>query len=114
MLKNAKEMRKNYIERVEEVAGDIINVIDCLESGNFWEAEMGDDYTLDVLFLIDGEPEHEFGVDITEVYDFLSTVIDDRVSATKTVIEALTEIFEIDCDPWSFELTLKGYNVDED
>ena len=114
MLKNAKEMRKKYIERVEEVAGDIINVIDCLESENCWEAEMGDDYTIDVLFLIDGDPEHEMGVDITEVYDFLSTVIDSRISATKTVIEALTEVFEIDCDPWSFELTLKGYNVDED
>lgn len=114
MLKNAKEMRKNYIERVKEVAEDILNVIDCLESGNFWEAEMGDDYTIDILFLIEGSPEYEPGVDVTEVYEFLSTVIDGRISTTKTVIEALTEIFDIYCDPWAFELILKGYDADEE
>jgi hypothetical protein len=114
MLKNAKEMRKNYIERVKEVADDIVNVIDCLESENCWEAEMGDDYTVDVLFLIEGSPEYEPGVDVTEVYDYLSVLVDSRISMTKPVIEALTEIFEINCDPWTFELILKGYEADED
>jgi hypothetical protein len=114
MLKNAKEMRKNYIERVKEVADDIINVIDCIEDGNLWEQEMGDDYTVDVLFLIEGSPEYEPGVDVTEVYDYLSKLVDSRISMTKPVIEALAEIFEINCDPWTFELILKGYEADED
>ena len=113
MLKNAKEMRRKYLERVEKVADDIINVIDCLENGNFWEAEMGDDYTVDILFLIEGSPEYEPGVDVTEVYDYLSTWVDRRISTTKPVIEALEEIFEINCDPWTFELIMKGYNGEE-
>lgn len=112
MLNNAKEMRRKYLERVEEVADDIVNVIDCLENGNFWETEMDDDYTVDILFLIEGSPEYEPGVDVTEVYDYLSTLVDSRISMTKPVIEALTEIFEINCDPWTFELTLRGYEVE--
>ena len=75
MLENAKKMRENYIERVKKVADDIVNVIDCLESGNHWETEMGDDYIVDILFLIEGSPEYEPGVDITEVYNYLSDLV---------------------------------------
>lgn len=112
MLTNAKEMRRNYIERVKEVADDIINVINCLEEQDCWEGEMGEDYSLDVLFYIEGD-EYEADVDITEVYDYLTTVIDNGISPTKSVIEALEEVFEIECDPWRFVLVMKGYEIEE-
>lgn len=109
MLTKAKKMREEYLARVEDVANSIIDVINCLESEDgYWEMN-SDDYEWDLLFLIDGSDEHEFGVDITEVYDYLSDLTDPSISPTKTVIEALEEIFEIDCTPWDFTLTLKGY-----
>ena len=113
MLTNAKKMREDYIERVKEVADDIINTIECIENDDCWADVMNDECTVDILFCINGD-EYEANVDITEVYDYLSVLVDNRISETKPVIEALAEVFEIDCDPWSFELTLKGYKVDED
>ena len=113
MLQNAKELRKNYIERVEEVADDIINVIDNLENGNCWEVMLGDDNNIDILFLIEGSPEYDPMVDIVDVYNYLSSLVDNRISETKPVIEALEEIFEINYDPWNFELSLKGYTIEK-
>lgn len=116
MLNNAKEMRKNYIERVKEAADDIINVINCLEETNFWEAEMGEKGYVDILLYIDGTDDYaeEKGVDIEEVYKYLETVVDPSISPKKTVIEALEEIFDIEYDSESFELYIKPYDSEID
>ena len=112
MLTNAKKMRENYIERVKKVADDIINVIADIEDEDIWADAMNDEGEVDVLYCIGGGT-YEPGVYITEVYDYLTTIVDERISETKTVIEALEEVFDIDYDPWTFELILKGYDKNE-
>lgn len=116
MLNNAKEMRKNYIERVKEAADDIINVIDCLENENFWEIEMGEKGYIDILFCIDGTDDYaeENGVDIEEVYEYLKTVVEPSISLNKTVIEALEEIFDIEYNSDTFDLYIKPYDSEND
>ena len=111
MLKNAKEMRKNYLKTVKRTAEDIIETIYTIEKENLWEAEMGEERTLDLVYLTYGD--NNLPCDLSDVYQYLNSRIDERISSTKSVISALDEIFDIVCSGDEFWLFLLGYGEDE-
>lgn len=112
MLKNAKAMKEQYEAMVEDMAQMIINAIIEMEKENLWHTELRDDHTIDLLYLVSGEDEHEHwleGVNCDDVYDFLDGTIYDEVDKEKTVIDALNEIFDINTGKSKFVLTLRAF-----
>lgn len=112
MLKNAKVMKEQYEVMVEDVAQMIVNAIVELETENLWHAELRDDHTIDLLYLVSGEDEHEHwleGVDCNDVYELLDGAVYDDVDEEKTVIDVLNEIFDIHTEKSKFVLTLRPF-----
>lgn len=111
MLKNAKEMRKKYLECVHNTTLELVEAIAFLEERDLWETEMSNDNTIDIL-------SHAFGTDeapcdLEDVYNCMNDIVDERFSADKSVVEALEEIFDIyynSDDRCDFYLKLRGYN----
>ncbi len=110
MLKNAKELRKQYQADVKKVADTVIANIQFIEAINGWENFLDDDLQLDLFdfareALEAGNDLPNFEIDVEEVYNYLTCVVDPEISKTLTVIEALEEVFEVD---EFLVITLKG------
>ena len=109
MLKNAKEMRKKYVERVESTARELIDAIAFLEERDLWETEMDSDNEINLVNQVFGVDEAPCNLE--DVYDCMCGVVDKRISEDKSVIEALEEIFTILLsDREDFCLRLLGYD----
>lgn len=112
MLKNAMVMKEQYEAMVEDIAQSIISAILDLEQGDLWNAELRDDHTIDLLYLVSGEDEHEDwleGVNCDDVYELLDGTIYDEIDEEKTVIDVLNEVFDIHTDKSKFVLTLRAF-----
>lgn len=109
MLKNAKEARENYVNRVKEIGDMIIANIINLETLNYWEDEMNDDREIDITEYV--EQETDIDVDINDVYDYLDCICITQIDEENTVAEALKQVFNISCWNNRFTLTFKPIAV---
>lgn len=111
MLKNAKEMRKEYLGCVHDTACELINALVFLEENDLWATEMSNDNTIDILSQVFGVDEAP--CELEDVYNCMNDIVDERISTDKSVVEALEEIFDIyysDNDRCDFYLKLRGYS----